>query len=135
MHTFHGTTSRDPVTDQPIIHYPTWKRRLWYLFSFLAMLPLLSLGVAVMTLSLNLNGYVQDKKSPIYFGWLACYAEPVSVGALRNSPINFINSVSGCSIFRGQSVLSLVGAHPGALHCGVHCQPGLQQRSQEMHRP
>ena len=77
-HTYHGTDSIDPVTDQPTVYYPAWKRRLWYLFSFLAMLPLLSGGVAIMTLSLNLNGYVRDKHSPIYVGWLSQYAEPVS---------------------------------------------------------
>ena len=61
-----------------VVVYPAWKRRLWYLFSAIAMVPLLCGGVVVMTLSLNLNGYVQDKASPIYVGWLAQYAEPVS---------------------------------------------------------
>ena len=42
------------------------------------MLPLLSLGVAVMTFSLNLNGYVKSKESPIYVETLARYAQPVS---------------------------------------------------------
>lgn len=77
-HTFHGVVGKDPVTDEPVICYPAWKRRLWYLFSVLAMLPLLAGGVAIMTLSLNLNGYVREKDSPIYVGWLAQYAEPVS---------------------------------------------------------
>ena len=77
-HKFHGVISLDPVTEEPRVYYPLWKRRCWYLFSFLAMLPLLAGGVGVMTLSLNLNGYVHHKDSPIYVGWLAQYAEPVS---------------------------------------------------------
>ena len=43
------------------------------------MLPLLFVGVLVMTLSLNLNGYVKDKQSPIYVEYLATFAEPVWV--------------------------------------------------------
>ena len=43
------------------------------------MLPLLSLGVATMTLSLNLNGYVKSTESPIYVEYLARYAQPVSI--------------------------------------------------------
>ena len=77
---FHGVLKRDPVTDEMVVYYPTWKRRLWYLVSVLAMLPLLAGGVAIMTLSLNLNGYVQNKNSPIYVARLAQYAAPVSVG-------------------------------------------------------
>ena len=42
------------------------------------MLPLLSLGVCVMTLSLNLNGYVKNTESPIYVESLAKFAKPVS---------------------------------------------------------
>ena len=75
---FHGYPSVDPVTHQPNIHYPAWRRRLWYLFSVAAMLPLLSLGVATMTLSLNLNGYVKSTGSLIYVESLAKYAQPVS---------------------------------------------------------
>jgi hypothetical protein len=43
------------------------------------MLPLLSVGVAVMTLSLNLNGYVKDPHSPIFVPQLAKFAKPVSL--------------------------------------------------------
>ena len=75
---YHGNICTDPVTGKPTVYYPSWKRRLWYLFSFLAMLPLLSLGVGVMTLSLNLNGYVKHRDSPIYVAYLATYAQPVS---------------------------------------------------------
>ena len=75
---YHGDVCSDPVTWKPTIYYPKWKRRLWYLFSFLAMLPLLALGVGMMTLSLNLNGYVKSTESPIYVEFLAQFAQPVS---------------------------------------------------------
>ena len=75
---YHGNLVTDPITRKPAVYYPSWKRRLWYGFSFLAMLPLLSVGVAVMTLSLNLNGYVKDPHSPIFVAQLAKFAKPVS---------------------------------------------------------
>ena len=68
----------DPVTGLPSTYYPSWKRRGWYVFSFLAMLPLLLVGVAVMTLSLNLNGYVKDPHSPIFVAQLATFSKPVT---------------------------------------------------------
>lgn len=75
---YHGTLQRDPVTDKPVLYYPCWKRRLWYLTSVAAMLPLLSVGVLAMALSLNLNGYIKDIHSPIYVEMLAKFAQPVS---------------------------------------------------------
>ena len=45
------------------------------------MLPLLFLGVAAMTLSLNLNGYVKDTHSPIFVKSLAQFARPVSLAS------------------------------------------------------
>lgn len=74
---YHGSTCADPITGKPAVYYPSWKRRLWYMFSVVSMLPLLVLGVAIMTLSLNLNGYVKNTESPIYIEWLAAYAQPV----------------------------------------------------------
>ena len=41
--------------------------------------PFLVIAVGAMILSLNFNGYVKDKHSPIYIGALAKFAEPVSV--------------------------------------------------------
>ena len=76
---YHGDLVTDPITRKSAVYYPSWKRRLWYGFSFLAMLPLLSVGVAVMTLSLNLNGYVKDPHSPIFVAQLAKFAKPVSL--------------------------------------------------------
>ena len=67
-----------PVTGIPSLYFPNWKRRLCYLFSLMVTIPLLLLGVLVMILSLNLNGYIKDKDSPIYISHLATFAEPVS---------------------------------------------------------
>ncbi|KAL5463709.1 hypothetical protein EMCRGX_G032634 [Ephydatia muelleri] len=78
---FHGEIRPDPVTHEPAVHYPHWKRRLWYVVSVLAMLPLLSVGVFAMTLSMNLNGYVTHTSSPIYVASLAHYSQPGGVFA------------------------------------------------------
>ena len=67
-----------PVTGIPSLYYPRWKRQLRYLFSLIVTIPILSLGVLVMILSLNLNGYIKDKNSPLYVPYLATFAEPVS---------------------------------------------------------
>ena len=75
---YHGDIVTDPVTRRQTVYYKSWKRKLWYVFSFLSMLPLLGVGVGVMTLSLNLNGYVNNTASPIYVGSLAKFAQPVS---------------------------------------------------------
>ena len=63
-------------------YYPAWRRRVRYMLSFLFSLPFLSLGVGAMILSLNLNGYIHDKESPIYFASLSRFAEPVSIKPL-----------------------------------------------------
>ena len=36
-------------------------------------------AVGAMLCSLNLNGYIKDKESPVYFASLAYFAEPVSL--------------------------------------------------------
>ena len=75
---FYGVPSIDPVTHNSMTYYPSWKRRLRYILSLAIILPFLCLGVVIMTLSLNLNGYVKDTKSFIYVETLAKYAKPVS---------------------------------------------------------
>ncbi len=87
---FHGELQKDPVTDEMVLHYPQWKRRVWYFGSFIAMVPLLLIGVVVMSLSLNLNGYVKDTNSPIYIERLVEFAKPVSL--LKNN-----NNLLACS--------------------------------------
>lgn len=47
------------------------------------MMPLFLGSVLVMTLSLNLNGFVRDKASPIYIPWLAQFAQPVTSFTLK----------------------------------------------------
>lgn len=75
---FHGMQQINPVTGQPDLYYPSWKRRLWHVFSLVCMIPLLLLGVGAMTLSLNLNGYVKHTDSPIYVESLVQFSKPVS---------------------------------------------------------
>ena len=50
-----------------------------YILSFIVTLPFLGLAVGAMILSLNFNGYVHDKGSPIYLAALAKYSEPASI--------------------------------------------------------
>ena len=50
-----------------------------YIFSFIITLPFLVVAVGAMILSLNFNGYVHDKQSPIYLATLAKFSEPVSI--------------------------------------------------------
>ena len=79
---FYGTLLPNPVTGKPQLYYPSWKRRCRYLLSLLITIPMLLLGVLAMVLSLNLNGYIKDKSSPIYVSFLAQFAEPVRIACL-----------------------------------------------------
>jgi len=81
---FVGEIRTSPVTGKPEKYFPSWKRRIRYLASFLLSLPFLSMGVMAMILSLNLNGYIHDKESPIYFATLSHFAEPGGIFAADN---------------------------------------------------
>ena len=76
---FYGEIRQSPLTGKPERYYPTWKRVLIYLLSFVITLPFLGMAVGAMILSLNFNGYVKDKHSPIYLAALAKYSEPVRI--------------------------------------------------------
>lgn len=78
---FHGILRRSPITGNMEKYFPSWKRRIRYLVSFILTLPFLSLGVGAMILSLNLNGYIKHKESPIRFHSLSQYAEPGGIFA------------------------------------------------------
>ena len=71
------------MTGIPSLYYPRWKRQIRYLLSLLVTIPILSLGLLVMILSLNLNGYIKDKSSPIHVSYLATFAEPVSIHTIH----------------------------------------------------
>eukprot|EP00794_Sanderia_malayensis_P011886 gene11886-13118_t len=73
---YYGELRQSPITGKSERHYPTWKRLVMYLLSFLLTLPFLALAVGAMILSLNFNGYVKDKHSPIYLATLARFSEP-----------------------------------------------------------
>lgn len=133
---YHGTPSIDPVTRKPNVYYPTWKRKVWYVFSAIAMLPLLSAGVAVMTLSLNLNGYVKSTDSPIYVEALARFAQPVSFTERWLSYVgNIPPPYAGRSVCRGQSLLLVASPNYWSLHLCQYHQPGVQQGGREVHWP
>lgn len=81
---FVGELRKSPVTGKMEKYFPAWKRRIRYVISFLISLPFLCLGVGAMILSLNLNGYIHDRESPIYFQSLSKYAEPGGIFAADN---------------------------------------------------
>ena len=59
----------------------------------------LSLGVGAKILSLNLNSYIHDKESPIYFASLSHFAEPVSYTFCNDTGIsNLLYFLVLCSL-------------------------------------
>ncbi|EDO33016.1 predicted protein, partial [Nematostella vectensis] len=78
---FHGAIITSPITDKPIKYYPRWKRWLRYGLSVLLTLPVLLLAVGAMLSSLNLNGYIKDKESPVYIAVLTHFAQPGQIFA------------------------------------------------------
>ena len=76
---FNGVIRTSPVTGKPEKYFPRWRRWSRYLVSFIFTMPMLLVAVGAMLCSLNLNGYIKDKHSPIYVAALAYYAEPVSI--------------------------------------------------------
>lgn len=75
---FTGKMQPSPITGQPEKYFPRWKRWLRYGLSFVLTLPVLALAVGAMLCSLNFNGYIKDKESPVYIAAFAYFAEPVS---------------------------------------------------------
>ena len=58
-------------------------------------MPVLALAVGAMLCSLNFNGYIKDKESPVYIAAFAHFAEPVS--QLKYSFLSiFLNVVESC---------------------------------------
>ena len=75
---FTGKMQPSPITGQPEKYFPRWKRWLRYGLSFVLTLPVLALAIGAMLCSLNFNGYIKDKESPVYIAAFAYFAEPVS---------------------------------------------------------
>lgn len=75
---FTSKMQPSPITGQPEKYFPRWKRWLRYGLSFVLTLPVLALAVGAMLCSLNFNGYIKDKESPVYIAAFAHFAEPVS---------------------------------------------------------
>ncbi len=76
---FYGDMHTSPITGKQERYFPSWKRFAMYTLSFILTLPFLAVAVGAMILSLNFNGYVKDKHSPIYMAVLAKFSEPVSL--------------------------------------------------------
>jgi len=95
---FCGILRKSPVTGKPEKYFPAWKRRIRYLMSFFLSLPFLALGVIAMTLSLNLNGYIKHKESPIYFASLSRFAQPGHIFAADNPYYGWMIPTIGHSI-------------------------------------
>lgn len=74
---FSGEIRPSLITGKPEKYFPRWKRWLRYGLSFLLTLPVLLLAVGAMLCSLNFNGYIKDKESPVYIASFAYFAEPV----------------------------------------------------------
>ena len=92
---FTGKMQPSPITGQPEKYFPRWKRWLRYGLSFVLTLPVLALAVGAMLCSLNFNGYIKDKESPVYIAAFAHFAEPVS--QLKYSFLSiFLNVVESC---------------------------------------
>jgi hypothetical protein len=73
---FHGELRRSKVTGEDERHYEShWRWLLHYPVSALVTLVMLGMAFAIMSLSLNLQGYVQPA-SPIFVGSLAAHSEP-----------------------------------------------------------
>lgn len=95
---FKGILRKSPVSGKMEKYFPAWKRRLRYLISFLLSIPFLMLGVIAMILSLNFNGYIKHKESPIYFARLASFAEPGHIFAADNPYYGWMIPTIGHSI-------------------------------------
>ena len=74
---FSGEVRPSPISGKPEKYFPRWKRWLRYGLSFVLTLPVLLLAVGAMLCSLNFNGYIKDKESPVYIAAFAHFAEPV----------------------------------------------------------
>ena len=86
---FTGTIRTSPVTGQPEIYYPSYRRKLKYLFSATVTGIMLSVAFFVMILSLNLQGYITPKYErfhPFYYPRLSSLAEE---GAIFDAKSNW----------------------------------------------
>ncbi|KAK3710543.1 hypothetical protein QZH41_009363 [Actinostola sp. cb2023] len=95
---FHGKVIKSPVTGKPIKYFPQWKRWLRYGLSFVLTLPVLSIAVGAMLCSLNLNGYIRDKQSPVYFEVLSRFAQPGQIFAADNKYYGWMIPTVGHSV-------------------------------------
>lgn len=82
---FRGYLRKSPISGQPEVYYPDYRRRIKYLFSAIVTCAMLMVAFVAMILSLNLQGYIRPKSNlqrwnrehphPFYFQQLAALAE------------------------------------------------------------
>ncbi|XP_073249226.1 anoctamin-10-like [Porites lutea] len=95
---FTGKMQPSPITGQPEKYFPRWKRWLRYGLSFVLTLPVLALAVGAMLCSLNFNGYIKDKESPVYIAAFAYFAEPGHIFAADNEYYGYLIPTIGHSV-------------------------------------
>lgn len=95
---FTGKMQPSPITGQPEKYFPRWKRWLRYGLSFVLTLPVLALAVGAMLCSLNFNGYIKDKESPVYIAAFAHFAEPGHIFAADNEYYGYLIPTIGHSV-------------------------------------
>eukprot|EP00980_Cylindrotheca_fusiformis_P024292 scaffold11725_cov116-Cylindrotheca_fusiformis.AAC.1 len=74
---FHGTMRESPVTGDPELYYPSFKRKLHYLVSAVVTVSMLAIAFTMMIISLNLQGYIRPKDEtyhPFYYPRFASLA-------------------------------------------------------------
>lgn len=96
---FSGEIQPSPITGKPEKYFPRWKRWLRYGLSFMLTLPVLLLAIGAMLCSLNFNGYIKDKESPVYIASFAYFAEPVSFWAVWVNFYSWLKCLSKLVLF------------------------------------
>lgn len=95
---FSGVMQPSPVTGKAEKYFPRWKRWLRYGLSLILTLPVLLLAVGAMLGSLNFNGYIKDKDSPVYIASFAYFAEPGHIFAADNKYYGYLIPTIGHSV-------------------------------------
>nr|XP_058973340.1 anoctamin-10-like [Pocillopora verrucosa] len=95
---FSGEIRPSPITGKPEKYFPRWKRWLRYGLSFMLTLPVLLLAIGAMLCSLNFNGYIKDKESPVYIASFAYFAEPGHIFAADNKYYGYLIPTIGHSV-------------------------------------
>mmetsp|Transcript_15959 Transcript_15959/g.40546 ORF Transcript_15959/g.40546 Transcript_15959/m.40546 type:complete len:684 (-) Transcript_15959:3086-5137(-) len=75
-HGFTGVPRQHPITGNPELHYPGWKRGLKCIASWAVTALMLQLAFLIMIASLNFQGYVHRRNGLLHVPLFASYAAP-----------------------------------------------------------